>query len=293
MSWDADIANWADRNSRNPEKVEKICIRKGWDPNSYTPSMQKNLFEWLDAWYTLSVKTLPSPATSRKNPIYYRNPDEDIRYLERRYELTGDPEDGKHWAQALDRAGMIQRLPLQYNISIHRKRIDIDFNSFQEQLLKWRRFKYLETGQGEPDDEIYYEIDLHQFEDRASMEVSRRWEQAVGLAVIRGMPRFTRLAPDRVAASPIFPYQAFGGPGFTKTTMRGAPSIFTFLIGLEIVIEELGLIIPNFTPIPDSEHDTLYDDTQRVRQAAIELSQKMYRQLGFDPPIVKRRRFNS
>jgi hypothetical protein len=69
MSWDLDIEEWSQNNQRDAETVSGICVRKGWEPEKYLPSMKKQLFDWLDQWYTLSIKKLPPPATaSRRNP---------------------------------------------------------------------------------------------------------------------------------------------------------------------------------------------------------------------------------
>jgi hypothetical protein len=75
MGWKSDIAAWAKRNNKDPERVSNIAMRKGWDPNRYTASMQKQLFDYLDKWYTLSVKVLPTPATAlRRNPVDLSDP---------------------------------------------------------------------------------------------------------------------------------------------------------------------------------------------------------------------------
>lgn len=69
MTWFSDIEEWSILNTRDPEIVENICIRKGWDPTKYSSSMKSALFDWLDQWYTLSIKKLSTPATSlRRNP---------------------------------------------------------------------------------------------------------------------------------------------------------------------------------------------------------------------------------
>ena len=71
MSWKDDIASWAAKNGQEPETVGSIATGKGWEPNKYQPSMKRALFDYLDQWYTLSVKTLPAPATKnakRRNP---------------------------------------------------------------------------------------------------------------------------------------------------------------------------------------------------------------------------------
>lgn len=72
MGWKTDIAFWASKNSRETSEVEKIAINKGWEPAKYQDSMRDSLLDFLDKWYTLSVKTLPEPATktsNRRNPI--------------------------------------------------------------------------------------------------------------------------------------------------------------------------------------------------------------------------------
>ena len=70
MGWKNDIAEWAHKHQQEPSVMEKIAIKKGWDASKYKPSMKSELFDFLTKWYTLSVKTLPEPATSklRKNP---------------------------------------------------------------------------------------------------------------------------------------------------------------------------------------------------------------------------------
>jgi len=67
--WKSHIEAWASENDRKPSKVEATLRRKGWNPNTYDESMRSDLYAFLDKWYTLSVKTLPEPATLRKNPI--------------------------------------------------------------------------------------------------------------------------------------------------------------------------------------------------------------------------------
>ena len=67
--WEDDIAAWAYRNDKEPHKVKGILAREGWDPDSYKASMKKKLHNFLDKWYTLSIKNLPEPATYRSNPI--------------------------------------------------------------------------------------------------------------------------------------------------------------------------------------------------------------------------------
>jgi len=70
MGWSKDIAIWARKNNKDPETVAQIAIRKGWEPAKYLPSMAEQLFDYLDQWYTLSVKALPIPATQkRRNPV--------------------------------------------------------------------------------------------------------------------------------------------------------------------------------------------------------------------------------
>jgi hypothetical protein len=69
VGWKEDISSWANRNDREVDKVEKIAIREGWKPKNYRPSMKDALFDYLDKWYTLSIKILPEPATkNRRNP---------------------------------------------------------------------------------------------------------------------------------------------------------------------------------------------------------------------------------
>jgi len=70
QSWIEDVTGWARLNGRDPKKVERILLRHGWNPQRYRAEMRTNLNHWLDQWYTLSIKTLPSPATARK-----KNPD--------------------------------------------------------------------------------------------------------------------------------------------------------------------------------------------------------------------------
>jgi hypothetical protein len=69
-TWNNDIEDYAKSRSKDPAKVEGILQRDGWEATKYTSSMKKALFEWLDQWYTLSIKNLPAPATAarRKNP---------------------------------------------------------------------------------------------------------------------------------------------------------------------------------------------------------------------------------
>jgi len=81
MGWKDDISSWASKNNQEPEIVEGNAkreikkgtkIEKGWDPAKYDSStMKAALFDYLNQWYTLSVKTMPIPATTalRKNPI--------------------------------------------------------------------------------------------------------------------------------------------------------------------------------------------------------------------------------
>jgi len=69
MSWDSDIDEYCKLRGREPQHVRTILKRKAWNKKLYQPSMKSELFEFLDKWYTLSIKKLPSPATNRKNPI--------------------------------------------------------------------------------------------------------------------------------------------------------------------------------------------------------------------------------
>jgi len=62
--WDEDISNYCKSRSREPSKVEGILSREGWESTKYKASMKDALFAWLDQWYTLSIKNLPTPATS-------------------------------------------------------------------------------------------------------------------------------------------------------------------------------------------------------------------------------------
>lgn len=67
--WDRDIIEYCQSREKEKRKVEGILIRKGWELQNYNSSMKDSLFEWLDQWYTLSIKNLPTPATSyRSNP---------------------------------------------------------------------------------------------------------------------------------------------------------------------------------------------------------------------------------
>ena len=73
MSWNEHIAAWASRNDRVASEVAEIAENKGWEPAKYQDSMRADLFDYLSAWYTLAVKTLPKITTkntseSRKNP---------------------------------------------------------------------------------------------------------------------------------------------------------------------------------------------------------------------------------
>lgn len=67
-TWFEDIEEWASTNNRDPSKVEAICLRNGWIPEKYHSEMKDDLFDFLNQWYTLSIKKLPKPATYRKNP---------------------------------------------------------------------------------------------------------------------------------------------------------------------------------------------------------------------------------
>lgn len=69
--WDKDIIEYCQSRQKEKRKVEGILTRKGWESQDYHSSMKDSLFEWLDQWYTLSVKKLPAPATS-----YQPNPTE-------------------------------------------------------------------------------------------------------------------------------------------------------------------------------------------------------------------------
>lgn len=69
MGWKSDIAEWARKHQQEPSVMEGIALRKGWEPSKYKASMKSSLFDFLTKWYTLSVKTLPEPATAkRRNP---------------------------------------------------------------------------------------------------------------------------------------------------------------------------------------------------------------------------------
>jgi hypothetical protein len=91
VGWKEDIAFWANNNGREANKVEKIAINKGWEPKKYQTSMRPALLDYLDNWYTLSVKVLPEPATksvkNRKNP-FKKYSDDDL-------------EAKQHWDRAL------------------------------------------------------------------------------------------------------------------------------------------------------------------------------------------------
>ena len=67
--WEDHIAAWANKNDREPSKVEGVLKNEGWDPDNYSASMKKELHTFLDMWYTLSIKSMPEPATYRSNPI--------------------------------------------------------------------------------------------------------------------------------------------------------------------------------------------------------------------------------
>lgn len=70
MGWKSDIASWARQREKDPKIVEDIAVEKGWEPAKYQSSMKGSLHDFLTKWYTLSVKNLPEPATSkRRNPI--------------------------------------------------------------------------------------------------------------------------------------------------------------------------------------------------------------------------------
>lgn len=67
--WKEHIQVYSKSRNRDPAKVEAILLRKGWKPSLYREEMREQLFDFLDKWYTLSVKNLPAPATSlRRNP---------------------------------------------------------------------------------------------------------------------------------------------------------------------------------------------------------------------------------
>lgn len=66
--WNADIQEYSTSRGRDPKKVHSILLSKGWEPAKYQSSMKNALFDFLDQWYTLSIKTLPTPATLRRNP---------------------------------------------------------------------------------------------------------------------------------------------------------------------------------------------------------------------------------
>jgi len=69
-AWNKDIEEYAHSRNKEPAKVQGILQRDGWDESNYKSSMKKALFEWLDQWYTLSIKNLPTPATAlRRNPV--------------------------------------------------------------------------------------------------------------------------------------------------------------------------------------------------------------------------------
>lgn len=104
--WGQHVASWAAKNNKKPSIVKGILIRKGWDPEKYLPSMEKDLNYYLDQWYELSVKKLPTPATARRrNPYYRRNADIDLRDLERKAAESGGVSDIVKYAKALDRVG--------------------------------------------------------------------------------------------------------------------------------------------------------------------------------------------
>lgn len=71
-TWKSDVKKWAKANDRDPSVVEGILVKNGWVPAKYTASMKEQLNYYLDQWYTLSVKTLPKPATNnkRRNPSH-------------------------------------------------------------------------------------------------------------------------------------------------------------------------------------------------------------------------------
>lgn len=71
VAWQDDINLYAKRRKKDPKKIEKILINKGWEPVNYTTEMKNALFDFLDKWYTLSIKELPKPATQRTNPISF------------------------------------------------------------------------------------------------------------------------------------------------------------------------------------------------------------------------------
>jgi hypothetical protein len=67
--WDRDIDDYCRSRKKERHKVIGILTRKGWNSQEYQSSMKNDLFNWLDQWYTLSIKNLPEPATTRRNPI--------------------------------------------------------------------------------------------------------------------------------------------------------------------------------------------------------------------------------
>ena len=68
--WKSIISDWSRKNDRDPSIVEGILLRNGWDPSKFDLSMKDQLIDYLDQWYTLSIKELPEPATKnlRRNP---------------------------------------------------------------------------------------------------------------------------------------------------------------------------------------------------------------------------------
>lgn len=67
--WDNDIEQYCFDRNKDFDRVEDILIRGGWNPDLYQSHMIDDLYNYLDDWYTLSIKNLPKPATSRR-----RNP---------------------------------------------------------------------------------------------------------------------------------------------------------------------------------------------------------------------------
>ncbi len=66
--WLEHIEDYSENRKKDAKRVEGILIKGGWDSSTYKSRMKKDLFRYLDDWYTLSIKTLPVPATLRRNP---------------------------------------------------------------------------------------------------------------------------------------------------------------------------------------------------------------------------------
>jgi len=80
VDWETDLRHWiktqfkkASGRAPRPDQFERtsaLALRKGWDSRKYKSSLKKELFAWLNDWYLLEEKDMPTPATkTRANPI--------------------------------------------------------------------------------------------------------------------------------------------------------------------------------------------------------------------------------